>query len=607
MSEIANPSRYRLRFHNWKKTKKWELSEYQTFLLLDRQLGPEWEIFHQPSLSTSRPDFILASRYHGAVVVEVKHWDVENIRVVPLNDESVMLKWKNKPNWRRFEDPVSQVSRYEKLLFQRCSLGNQNTDLKISKTILFLHRQNSTFKVSNFIQQLDNKNDSKNSNFAAVTHEEIKNRTFDVTKILPPRLDKEMGSKTWNLLYFSLGSLVDFSIPGYSWNFNPKQKQLTESRTESGLRRIRGVAGSGKSVVLAKRAVNIISKYPEKRVLIVCYNITLVNLLHLMAIKFAKMDRSVSDLRNISFVHFHEWIKDISVWTNHRQEYKIWNSHSTQSSPKKLKQESEKLVDWIDGTEFEQSMYDAIFVDEGQDFHLEWWDALKKTLKPGGEMLLVADSNQDLYGRADRWTENQMIGSGFSGKWVELEHAYRFPQSYYRILSSFCDYYLEGKSKPLEPSEQRTLFEQLINLNFIDLSEFDSDEDGYSEHLMNEISNSITLNSETVLLIPTNNLGKKVIDCIPSEVDVVETFSGGSKSKHSFTHHHATVKATTFHSFKGWEASNLIIIAKKMRTKTQKRALYTALTRLKPTQGNSSLTFISLDKSITKWWQSSNF
>ena len=33
--------------------------------------------------------------------------------------------------------------------------------------------------------------------------------------------------------------------------------------------------------------------------------------------------------------------------------------------------------------------YDAILVDEGQDFHLEWWNVLKSTVKNEGEMLLA--------------------------------------------------------------------------------------------------------------------------------------------------------------------------------------------------------------------------
>ena len=71
-----------------------------------------------------------------------------------------------------------------------------------------------------------------------------------------------------------------------------------------------------------------------------------------MAIKFAKMDSRVYDLRNISFVHFHEWIKDIAVWTNNTEEYGDWSSKETQSSPEKLKVMSKKLKNWIENIFF---------------------------------------------------------------------------------------------------------------------------------------------------------------------------------------------------------------------------------------------------------------
>ena len=59
--------------------------------------------------------------------------------------------------------------------------------------------------------------------------------------------------------------------------------------------------------------------------------------------------------------------------------------------------------------------YDAILVDEGQDFELDWWNLLRKQVRPDGEMLLVSDPTQNIYGQ-DSWTdEAHMLGAGFSG------------------------------------------------------------------------------------------------------------------------------------------------------------------------------------------------
>jgi superfamily I DNA and RNA helicase len=79
-------------------------------------------------------------------------------------------------------------------------------------------------------------------------------------------------------------------------------------------------------------------------------------------------------------------------------------------------------------------VFDAVLVDEGQDFKLEWWNLLRNHVcRPDGEMLLVSDPTQDL---ADNraWTdEEHMVGAGFSGPWAELEGSYRIPSDRQRV------------------------------------------------------------------------------------------------------------------------------------------------------------------------------
>ena len=70
--------------------------------------------------------------------------------------------------------------------------------------------------------------------------------------------------------------------------------------------------------------------------------------------------------------------------------------------------------------------YDAIFVDEGQDFRVEWWKALMKALVEGGEMLLCSDTAQNIYGISQAWTDNPTLGTRLA-KPTELKVSYRMP------------------------------------------------------------------------------------------------------------------------------------------------------------------------------------
>ena len=86
--------------------------------------------------------------------------------------------------------------------------------------------------------------------------------------------------------------------------------------------------------------------------------------------------------------------------------------------------------------------YDAVLVDEGQDYRLDWWQTLRKAVKPKGEMLLVADKTQNVYGTAESWTEKAMTGAGFSGPWKELRDSHRLPSNLTPILKAYSDDFL---------------------------------------------------------------------------------------------------------------------------------------------------------------------
>ena len=62
------------------------------------------------------------------------------------------------------------------------------------------------------------------------------------------------------------------------------QRTFVTSRTESGYRRIRGAAGSGKSLILAARAAEILGQ--GKEVLVVTFNITLLHYLMDVAVRW---------------------------------------------------------------------------------------------------------------------------------------------------------------------------------------------------------------------------------------------------------------------------------------------------------------------------------
>ena len=101
--------------------------------------------------------------------------------------------------------------------------------------------------------------------------------------------------------------------------------------------------------------------------------------------------------------------------------------------------------------------YDAVLVDEGQDFRMSWWKCLRKILAENEEMLLVADHTQNLYGTASVWTDEAMTGAGFRGEWAELQVSYRLPGSFISYVVDFAERYIPENERTLPVPRQQQL------------------------------------------------------------------------------------------------------------------------------------------------------
>lgn len=87
-------------------------------------------------------------------------------------------------------------------------------------------------------------------------------------------------------------------------------------------RLIRGVAGSGKTLILASRAKMLSKENPDWKILILCYNISLANSIQQMIIHMLNEPEDLFDFdfsdtgqmkaknENIVVRNFHSWLKN---------------------------------------------------------------------------------------------------------------------------------------------------------------------------------------------------------------------------------------------------------------------------------------------------------
>ncbi len=148
---------------------------------------------------------------------------------------------------------------------------------------------------------------------------------------------------------------------------------------------IKGCAGSGKTLLALEKSHRLARA--GKRVLLLCYNIPLANWLR------SRIDAEALD---VDVFHFHALCEHYAILSNISFE---------------VPTEPELRAEFFDVTApalLEQAIrngvgrrYDAIIVDEGQDFVADWWLAIEELLaEPGkGRLSIFYDPDQNIFGR----------------------------------------------------------------------------------------------------------------------------------------------------------------------------------------------------------------
>lgn len=189
-------------------------------------------------------------------------------------------------------------------------------------------------------------------------------------------------------------------------------------------RLIRGVAGSGKTIILASRAKMLSKQNPDWKILILCYNISLSNAIQQMIHHMLNEPEDLFDFdpnamtvknENIIVRNFHSWLKN------------------------DLKIREQQLPDIIEKLERNEAIlptYDAVLIDEGQDFEADWLRLVSLLINADTQsLLLVEDRAQTIYQRKRSYLED--TGLSFRGRSKVLSINYRNTQQIVKFAWEF--------------------------------------------------------------------------------------------------------------------------------------------------------------------------
>ncbi|MHA1821093.1 MAG: ATP-binding domain-containing protein [Promethearchaeota archaeon] len=209
-----------------------------------------------------------------------------------------------------------------------------------------------------------------------------------------------------------------------------------------------GVAGSGKTVLLVSRARYLALTHPDWNILVLCYNRVLANVLYNMI--------KPNDFKaHIVISNYHRFAK--STIKNASIEYsQLYETLFEQAKVENRLEQffSEKVPFLLEKvcTENEHNdnfKFQAILIDEGQDFEESWYKSIMKMLDPKTNSLLITlDGLQGIYQRKKIiWSR---IGIQAKGRVKKFRKSYRNPS----IVGKIADIVLPDKLKQLILDEE---------------------------------------------------------------------------------------------------------------------------------------------------------
>lgn len=324
-------------------------------------------------------------------------------------------------------------------------------------------------------------------------------------------------------------------------------QEIARNQRGTRTRRVHGPTGSGKSIALAARAANL--AVDGCSVLVLSFNITLAHYLRDLISRHA--GENFVALNKVDVSHFHGFCKRVVS-----QSY---------SGPKQLvalaMANYRSSGRWL-------PHYDAILVDEGQDFELAWWNFLRRdVLDQEGrrEVLMAIDTSQTIYGDKG-WTTEPMPGAGFSGPPMRLEGSYRLPPDLVPVMHDFSERFLSkaGLDLPTVPPDRRGVAiagsERLWR--DVDPTQLHTTAVGFVRRLLLMRN----FNPSNLVVIASHHTGLPLVTDISEQlaVEVEHIFTQSDdeerrERKLRFFPGTNAMKGTTIHSYKGWESSALLL------------------------------------------------
>ncbi|WP_445475325.1 UvrD-helicase domain-containing protein [Methanococcoides methylutens] len=517
-------------------------------------------LYYQPRIKKWNPDFILIDDYKGVSIIEVKDWSLEYID--EINPLSAVVNGKTRHN------PIYVTNQYfnaaKSRLQNQAALIDDKHELKYglySNLVLPNIKSHELEEYEEcFFQPPSNCITSENITDLTIDDlfsekvEYINKYDFAVIRstFFPEIKVKTVQKELWE---YGRKNATENSIIK---TLDTEQEKFAR-RIPYGHYMISGIPGSGKTVILLARAVHLARENPNWKIKILTYNASLTTKLN------HKLESIQEDL-HIMGVNY----QNIEISTFHSLAISVADIGIV---PDPAPDNYWEIIVPYKAIEKAHPTYDAILIDEYQDFHDSWMKLcllLCKKHDHNGQqtenLFLAGDRLQSIYNPSNHnW---KSLGINIVGRSKLLKTSYRSGSTHVNLA---LDYLMKN---PSTKREVENFYEGRDGI----CCDFDIDNNlefiKGSSKVINDLLEDLLKNpqynpSDILVLLPNNKLRNNMYQMMSKEVK-----SNSVASKHLDEN---KMNFVTYHSAKGIEAKVCVLIdVDKVK---DKKLLYVGMTR----------------------------
>jgi UvrD-like helicase C-terminal domain len=547
--------------------------EQELLRVLGARLPAGWTIFVRPHLDGDRPSLALLHRERGAMLWDVRQIDISRLAGSPrgYRDEDGVP----------FLDPIERINAVRRRLYREyLPAWAEAIDDKPAR---FGVVRVGIFFPSGELRDLQRLGLSDRPE-VVIGQGGLESALVDA--LVPNAFRSvEMNDEWFDTLYRRFS---EYHPPTFG-RIRPsrRQQELIDDVPAPGWRGVEGVAGSGKTLVLARRATKLARE--RRRVLLVTYNLTLANYCRALVEdapdRFNRSDLTVQHFHGLC----HAILRGLDLPPPIHPAGRDDDPDAPPVSPELLEEQERDHYESRWPTAVRRALansevpsrfsFDTILIDEAQDFSPAFFDVLSD-LQPNGAFLVAFDRAQRLYARVDG------LAARMDMRFVKKLNATRRLRRRHADIATALGVSRRLATERIELDDDSPALLAEGEARWVTVADTAS-AIAAARRLLETWREADGYHTDgTVLLVPSASIGRAVVALLAEgDIDSNHIFPSEEAEKRprklAFAPRDQRVKVATIHSFKGWEADDVVVIEPPSGGLRSAAALYVALTRSK--------------------------